>query len=56
MSGKSSLRIVELLERARIEGDWTHVSQVRGSLSRLFLFSCVLDFFFLPYFPPFRFS
>ena len=29
MSGKASLRIVELLERARIEGDWTHVSQVR---------------------------
>ena len=29
MSAKASLRIVELLERARIEGDWTHVSQVR---------------------------
>ncbi|XP_063695086.1 tetratricopeptide repeat protein 7B-like [Bolinopsis microptera] len=34
MSGKASLRIVELLERARIEGDWTHVSQYAEQLPR----------------------
>ena len=28
MSGKASLRVVELLEKARIEGHWTQVSQV----------------------------
>ena len=51
MSGKSSLRIVELLERARIEGDWTHVSQVGGSFSSLFFVLC--PSFSFSCFPPF---
>ena len=43
MSGKASLRVVELLEKARIEGHWTQVSQVscpynlKDNLSLLYL-------------------
>ena len=42
MSAKASLRIVELLERARTEGDWIHVSQVSQSFKNLIQFCAPL--------------